>query len=272
MKYIQLLCLLLLAPALVEAQIDMEDQGFDLKILYEFTYQNDSTSADSRKNLLTQLCIGNEASQFQTVAKFQNDSSLSLAPSNVIFYNYGGINPTNFMIEKKGETIRTYEPLNGVSLSGNNELFYYEQKKDDMRWDIHPDTTMIQELVCQKATIDWGGRNWTAWFAIDLPISDGPYKFCGLPGLIMSISDDNRYFAFDVVVIQKAKQKVLPFDKIRSDIRLIKTTETNFYKERKKLRDNMVEYAILNGDRPNEEQKRAIREMAGKDNNHIERY
>lgn len=48
----------------------------------------------------------------------------------------------------------------------------------------------------QKATADFGGRSWIAWFTKDIMISEGPYKFRGLPGLIFEISDtkDNFYF------------------------------------------------------------------------------
>jgi GLPGLI family protein len=39
----------------------------------------------------------------------------------------------------------------------------------------------------------------TAWFALDIPISDGPWKFCGLPGLIMEVYDkgEQQYFCIN---------------------------------------------------------------------------
>ncbi|TJZ50053.1 GLPGLI family protein [Sphingobacterium olei] len=271
MRFFLLLCFLAFA-AQAQSQIDSKNYDFDLKIIYQFTHQNDSTSAESKKSLFTQLSIGDKRSQFQTIAKFERDSILCLDPSNMIYHRYGGINPNNFLIEKKEELICVYEPLNGVALSGNNELFYYEQNKEELDWSVTQDTATINQFVCQKATINWGGRSWTAWFAVDIPISEGPYKFCGLPGLIVSISDGDLHFVFDLVSIQKVKHTALSFDKIRSDFKLIKTTKDDFYEERKKLRNNMVGYALLNGDKFNEDQKRNIQESAQKDNNHIEKY
>lgn len=40
------------------------------------------------------------------------------------------------------------------------------------------------------------GRKWTAWFSLDIPISDGPYKFRGLPGLIIFLYEDNNKHNF----------------------------------------------------------------------------
>lgn len=44
-----------------------------------------------------------------------------------------------------------------------------------------------------------GGRDWVAWFTNDIPIQDGPYKFCGLPGLIIKIEDDTKTHKFILV-------------------------------------------------------------------------
>ena len=56
-------------------------------------------------------------------------------------------------------------------------------------WEIQTDTTLILGLRCQKAVCQWRGRDYTAWFTEEIPINDGPYKFFGLPGLIVSVED-----------------------------------------------------------------------------------
>ena len=40
------------------------------------------------------------------------------------------------------------------------------------------------------------GRKWTAWFTTEIPIQDGPYKFRGLPGLIVKIEDETKSHCF----------------------------------------------------------------------------
>ncbi|WPC12057.1 GLPGLI family protein [Riemerella anatipestifer] len=39
--------------------------------------------------------------------------------------------------------------------------------------------------TCFKANLKFHGRNYTAWYAQDLPISDGPYKFLGYQVLFL---------------------------------------------------------------------------------------
>lgn len=261
----------LLFQFIVQAQI--KPVKFDTKILYKFTYQNDSTSIASRKSVFTQLMIGDQESHFQTLSKFRADSALSLSSFKVgIFYSYGSIPLTNFLIIKKDDMIYTYEPVNGIGFDGNNELSYYEEKKEGMQWEIHPDTIHLHQFVCQKATTNWGGRKWTAWFTMDIPISDGPYKFCGLPGLVLSVSDQDKYFTFDIASISKVNSVSFTLDQLRPDLDLQKTTKDAFYKDRKNLRNNMTAYALATGTRLNEEAKRRVTLDTKTDNNHIERY
>jgi GLPGLI family protein len=63
-------------------------------------------------------------------------------------------------------------------------------------WKISNEKEKIGAYNAQKATVDFGGRKWTAWFSTDLPFQDGPYKFSGLPGLIVKIEDDGKNYSW----------------------------------------------------------------------------
>ncbi|PKF75321.1 GLPGLI family protein [Chryseobacterium sp. PMSZPI] len=75
---------------------------------------------------------------------------------------------------------------------------------DEMKWSILPETKMIGHIKVQAAMTQFGGRKWTAWFANSIPIPEGPYKFRGLPGMILEIYDNKQYYHFTLV-----KNKVL---------------------------------------------------------------
>ncbi len=85
---------------------------------------------------------------------------------------------------------------NGIQFIDGIErkLFAYEEKlKFD--WKILPDTATINTYATQKATTNFGGRTWFAWFTTKIPFQDGPYKFGGLPGLIVKLQDsEENYF------------------------------------------------------------------------------
>ena len=77
----------------------------------------------------------------------------------------------------------------------SRNLFGYEENiKFD--WKITTDKEKIGEYNTQKATTEFGGRKWTAWFATEIPFQDGPYKFYGLPGLIVKVEDEGKNYSW----------------------------------------------------------------------------
>lgn len=80
---------------------------------------------------------------------------------------------------------------------------------DDFKfnWKIGTEKMKIGSYNTQKATTDFGGRKWTAWFTADLPLQDGPYKFHGLPGLIVKIEDEGKNYSWEL----KGNKKVPNF-------------------------------------------------------------
>ncbi len=65
-----------------------------------------------------------------------------------------------------------------------------------MNWKLLNDTKVEGQYTLQKATTTFGGRNWIRVGFEDINLSEGPYKFRGLPGLIFEIEDDKNNFMF----------------------------------------------------------------------------
>jgi len=68
-----------------------------------------------------------------------------------------------------------------------NKVFNVEDDLELFDWQITNDTLSVLGYSCFKATTKFRGREFEAYFAKDIPISDGPMKFNGLPGLILKI-------------------------------------------------------------------------------------
>ena len=79
-----------------------------------------------------------------------------------------------------------------------NDFFSF-QTEDKISWNLSNETKKSAQYTLQKATTNFGGRKWTAWFSKEINLSEGPYKFRGLPGLIFEISDDKRNFSFSLI-------------------------------------------------------------------------
>lgn len=84
------------------------------------------------------------------------------------------------------------------------QYYLYGDSLNAQEWNMENDSTkMVLGHECQKATCCFRGRQWTAWFALDVPVSDGPWKFCGLPGLIMEVYDRGKQYYFCINGMQQ---------------------------------------------------------------------
>ena len=74
-----------------------------------------------------------------------------------------------------------------------------------MQWTLCNEQQTILEYRCQKATCHFRGRDFVAWFAADVPIKGGPWKFGGLPGCILKVYDVQKIYVWEAVAIERGK-------------------------------------------------------------------
>ena len=95
--------------------------------------------------------------------------------------------------------------------AGMSECGYYDEPFSEIDWVVAEDSTKtILDYQCIMATTDYHGRKWTVWFTPEIPIQDGPWKFCGLPGLIMEASEPSGQHRFTVTGIETSSQPIFP--------------------------------------------------------------
>ena len=63
-------------------------------------------------------------------------------------------------------------------------------------WELLNETKNINSFHCQKARGHFRGRTYTVWFTNDIPVSLGPWKLNGLPGLILEATDSLNQFQY----------------------------------------------------------------------------
>lgn len=100
-------------------------------------------------------------------------------------------------------------------------------------WKLENDMKILKDFKAQKATANFGGRQWIAWFTKDIPLSEGPYKFHGLPGLILEIKDTKEEYIFNLVKSSNLKSTydTSNFLEVRYGEKPIPATEKNVVKK-----------------------------------------
>lgn len=115
----------------------------------------------------------------------------------------------------------------------SRNLFSYD---DDVKltWNILSDKQKIGAYNAQKATTEFGGRKWIAWFSTDIPFQDGPYKFYGLPGLIVKIEDADKNYSWQLSGNKKIEgyDELSYADKINAKMGMMSNSVTPTTKEK----------------------------------------
>ena len=172
------------------------------RFFYELTYKPKKDSAKTEK-VMSVLDITPEKSFFQDYTFIAQDSLTKVKMEEMQKTQaYKDIRKDIKMPKFSYKVTKTYPTmelqykegiLNGMSVV---YIAYNELPKFD--WKIESETQKIGEYRTQKATTSFGGRNWIAWFSKDITLQDGPYKFSGLPGLIVKVEDTEKNYSWEL--------------------------------------------------------------------------
>ena len=80
--------------------------------------------------------------------------------------------------------------------------YHYTEPWPLMQWTLESEKQTICDYQCQRATCHWRGRDYEAWFTSAIPLKSGPWKFGGLPGLIMKIYDTKHLYTWEAVSVE----------------------------------------------------------------------
>lgn len=86
--------------------------------------------------------------------------------------------------------------------------YRYDEPIPEIEWKLERGSEDVLGYKCKKATCRFRGRDWTAWYSTEIPISEGPWKFGGLPGIILKMTDSKDEHLIEAFEIRKAE---IPF-------------------------------------------------------------
>jgi len=229
---------------------------------YSLKSQRDSTNSEQIQNSKLLLFIGDYVSKFINRANFILDTatrSFTSADQTIAYLQ----NPQNPKPAQIYQIYKNYSP-NKITYLDHipSDAYKFEEDLDLFDWQITSDTTTVCGFKSQMATCEFGGRKWIAWFAPEIPFSDGPYKFNGLPGLIVKVYDTRHHYVFELTAFNKLEPPLI-ID--MEDKSYILTTKQGFFKAQDSFREDIMNRAKAVGF-DDEAQKSLLKNMSSRNN------
>ncbi|MBB2148919.1 GLPGLI family protein [Pedobacter gandavensis] len=164
-------------------------------VFYKFNHLKDSLNKSNMYKERMVLWIGKNASVYKSYDKIVNDS---VKKTSVQDDGKGGyvVNTSNRKKTIENQIFKYPADRKLVVFEKLIKSYAINEDYPNMDWKIGSDTMSISGIKCQKAQTTFKGRNYTAWFAPDLPYNTGPWKLCDLPGLILQAYDDKHEVEF----------------------------------------------------------------------------
>lgn len=94
--------------------------------------------------------------------------------------------------------------------AGLTDYGCYIEPLGEQVWTIGDSIKAVLGYECQMAETNYHGRHWTVWFSNDIPLQDGPWKFNGLPGLILEASEPSGQHHFTATGIETYDKEIVP--------------------------------------------------------------
>lgn len=176
------------------------------RFFYELTFKP-KKGIDSLQKAVMILDVTDKKSLYRDYLTVSQDSVLKIEVEKMQKAGVFKDLSKSFQMPKFAYKITKEYPTMKVNFSERmlNSVFGYNEEPK-FNWKISNDKQKIGEYEAQKATTEFGGRKWTAWFTESIPFPDGPYKFSGLPGLIVKIEDADKNFSWVLTANKTLKE------------------------------------------------------------------
>ena len=217
-KHLSILCLCLVSMA-AQAQVSFtistgrifRQDSIDQKVLivqYDMEALTDLSKPDQPIKETMRLDIGRKSSRFYSYTAAVRDSVLKADMNN------GASTETISQHAKQYKSVWSEQTFKGYpeghmttldEIAGDISRLCCEEKEEKPEWKLTADTLTLLGYRCTRATTQFKGRQWTAWFTPDIPVSEGPWKLCGLPGMILIAEDAEGHYRFAANGIEQCR-------------------------------------------------------------------
>lgn len=205
--------------------INVDGQSLVVQYAYSKRTMKDSTTITSQNTFLN---IEENISTFFSEAPYLSDSIISSDQKAGRKINFKAL---------PGDLLGCYikKDISSKKITYYSDEFdeheYKYEESPILKWEIGKENKVILGFKAYLASTKYAGRKYYAYFTTELPIQDGPYKFCGLPGLILEIFDEKKDHHFLATGI--SKEKKISIDDHITKRKYIETSKEKFTEMRK---------------------------------------
>jgi len=185
------------------------------RFYYDYQFQTDSTDIETKMSELMVLDIDTKGSKYYSEYVFQNDSVMDAQfKKNMAVQSDDPISMSGKQGVVAYKVLKSYPDFKINHIVTLDMTLYDANQQIKINWKILPDKDKIGIWAVQKAETDFAGKKWIAWFSTEIPIQDGPYKFYGLPGLIVKIEDRSGFHKMELKGIKNntLERDILAFE------------------------------------------------------------
>ena len=164
--------------------------GQNIKVEYHFRFLLNNDDCRS------QLIIPDESTSFYEMFDIRESAEEEITHTTdedgnpkVLIMAGGAVYKNRIVIKQRGTGTMDYYKVE------NDNYTKISEKLNTIAWELLDGTKTILGYKCLQAKGVFKGKLYHAWYANDIPYSDGPWKFNGLPGLILQIDSEDKHLA-----------------------------------------------------------------------------
>ena len=167
------------------------------------------------------FCCGKNVSQYFSISELQHQKMLADDdPALFILWDkrladYDEPDPAKRLPASTGNLDEIYRNLEKGKFTTYSTVFgsHYLITEDITipEWTMYEDSTItVLGMKCKKATTNFRGRYWEVWYTEEIPISQGPWKLCGLPGMILK-ANSPKFMLIEAISIKNKNLEPVTF-------------------------------------------------------------
>lgn len=192
MKKIILISLMFTFSSLISQSLDS-----DIIVEYELKYRISKVDTSDIRQENFYLILDKNKSEFVSKNKYLKDSITSKANSLAGIRSLPKSKFNYSIVKNRSESTYLFIKSLGVY------MYKYNSELPKLDWRLSKEVKKINGMDCGVAYTNFAGRDYVAYYSKEISIQDGPYKFYGLPGLIVEIRDTDNDYVFKMIGLKK---------------------------------------------------------------------